>query len=172
MLFRPGGHGALIQNLNSIDSAVVFIKNIDNVVPDSRRADTVRYKQVIAGYLIELHDKVEQYIRLIDSRSYTDAGLAVVVDFMRKAFSFDAPELDVLKGEDLATYLRTLLDRPLRVCGMVRNEGEPGGGPYIAYNSDGSRSLQILESSQIDTSKPENTAMMALANHFNPVVLV
>ena len=172
LVFRPGGHGALIRNLDTIDSAVVFIKNIDNVVPDSRRGDTLRYKQVIAGYLIGLHDKVAEYTRLIDSREYTEAQLSEVVDFMRSAFSFEAPEFGSLKGEDLATYLRALLDRPLRVCGMVRNEGEPGGGPYIAYNADGSRSLQILESSQIDTSKPENRDMMAHATHFNPVDLV
>ncbi len=172
LVFRPGGHGALIRNLDTIDSAVVFIKNIDNVVPDSRRGDTLRYKQVIAGYLIGLHDKVAEYTRLIDSREYTEAQLDEVVDFMRSAFSFEAPEFGSLKGEDLATYLRALLDRPLRVCGMVRNEGEPGGGPYIAYNADGSRSLQILESSQIDTSKPENRDMMAHATHFNPVDLV
>ncbi len=172
LVFRPGGHGALIRNLDAIDSAVVFVKNIDNVVPDSRRADTLRYKQVIAGYLIELHDKVAEYTRLIDSRDYTDSRLEEVVKFMREAFSIEAPEFDSLKGEDLATYLRSLLDRPLRVCGMVRNEGEPGGGPYIAYNADGSRSLQILESSQIDLSKAEYRDMMAHATHFNPVDLV
>ena len=151
---------------------MVFVKNIDNVVPDSRRADTLRYKQVIAGYLIELHDKVAEYTRLIDSREYTDTRLGDVVKFMREAFSIEAPEFNSLKGEDLATYLRSLLDRPLRVCGMVRNEGEPGGGPYIAYNADGSRSLQILESSQIDLSKAEYRDMMAHATHFNPVDLV
>ena len=91
---------------------------------------------------------------------------------MRKSFSFDSAALSDLKGEDLSTYLRSKLERPLRVCGMVRNEGEPGGGPYVAYNNDGSRSLQILESSQIDTSKAENREMMAKATHFNPVDLV
>ncbi len=171
-VFRPGGHGALIENLNTIDSAVVFIKNIDNVVPDSRREDTLRYKQVIAGYLIELHDAIARYTALIDSREYTPEQLEEIADFMREKFSFDSPELDTLKGEDLSTYLRSILDRPLRVCGMVKNEGEPGGGPYIAYNSDSSRSLQILESSQIDLSKEENRDMMAKATHFNPVDLV
>lgn len=172
IVFRPGGHGALIQNLNDLDATVVFIKNIDNVVPDSRRGATLRYKKVIAGYLIELHDKATSYLRLIDSRTYNDADLMEIVRFMRDRFSFDAPELDALKGEDLATYLRAKLDRPMRVCGMVRNEGEPGGGPYIAYNADGSRSLQILESSQIDLSREENREMMAKATHFNPVDLV
>lgn len=172
LVFRPGGHGALIQNLNDIDAEVVFIKNIDNVVPDKLRDATLKYKKVIAGYLMELHDAVARYIRLIDSRSYTDALLDEICGFLREKFSFDAPELSDLKGEDLSTYLRGKLNRPLRVCGMVKNEGEPGGGPYITYNTDGSRSLQILESTQIDLSKEENRQMMAKATHFNPVDLV
>lgn len=172
LVFRPGGHGALIQNLNELDSTVVFIKNIDNVVPDNRRESTLLYKKVIAGYLIELHDKVTAFIDLIDSRQYSEAELEGIVAFMRECFSFDSPELSTLKGEDLATYLRVKLDRPMRVCGMVRNEGEPGGGPYVTYNADGSRSLQILESTQIDLSKTENREMMAKATHFNPVDLV
>lgn len=172
LVFRPGGHGALIQNLNDINGQVVFIKNIDNVVPDTLRADTLKFKMVLGGYLIELHDKVSEAIALIDSRSYTEKQLRQIVGFMEDAFSMDAPEFHDLSGEDLATYLRAKLDRPMRVCGMVRNEGEPGGGPYIAYNSDGSRSLQILESTQIDLSKDENRDMMAKATHFNPVDLV
>lgn len=172
LVFRPGGHGALIQNLNEMESEVVFIKNIDNVVPDSLRDATLRYKKVIAGYLIELHDKIVGYIKLIDSRNYSEEQLEDVCIFLRKAFSFDAPELSALKDAELAAYLRSKLDRPLRVCGMVKNEGEPGGGPYIAYNADGSRSLQILESTQIDLSKDENKEMMAKATHFNPVDLV
>ena len=168
----PGGHGALIQNLNDLDATVVFIKNIDNVVPDSRRGATLQFKKVIAGYLMELHDKAVEYIRLIDSRSYSEEQLEEIAGFLRRNFCFEAPELETLKGEDLAAYLRAKLDRPMRVCGMVRNEGEPGGGPYIAFNADGSRSLQILESSQIDLSKEENKTMMSKATHFNPVDLV
>lgn len=172
LVFRPGGHGALIQNLNDLDATVVFIKNIDNVVPDSRRGATLQFKKVIAGYLLELHDKAAEYIKVIDSRDYTEAKLEEIAAFLRQNFCFEAPELTTLHGEDLAVYLRSKLDRPMRVCGMVRNEGEPGGGPYITFNSDGSRSLQILESSQIDLSKEENKAMMAKATHFNPVDLV
>ena len=172
LFFRPGGHGALIENLNDLDADIIFIKNIDNVVPDKLREATLKYKKVIAGYLIELHDKVAAYVRLIDNREYTEAQLQEICYFLRDKFSFDAPELNSLKGEDLSTYLRTKLNRPMRVCGMVKNEGEPGGGPYIAYNSDGSRSLQILESTQIDLSKDENKQMMAKATHFNPVDLV
>lgn len=172
LVFRPGGHGALIQNLNDIDADVVFIKNIDNVVPDKLRGATLKYKEIIAGYLIELHDKIAEYISLIDNRAYSEARLDEIVEFLRSRFSFDSPELSSLKGEDLSTYLRSKLNRPVRVCGMVKNEGEPGGGPYIAYNSDGSRSLQILESTQIDLSKEENRLMMSKATHFNPVDLV
>ena len=172
LLFRPGGHGALIRNLNDIDAQVVFIKNIDNVVPDSLREPTVHYKQVIAGYLIELHDKVAEYIRLIDNRTYDEDVLREICTFLRTAFSFDAPELHNLSGEDLATYLRVKLNRPMRVCGMVKNEGEPGGGPFIAYNADGSQSLQILESTQIDNKDEASVAMVSKATHFNPVDLV
>ncbi len=121
---------------------------------------------------MELHDKAAEYVALIDSRNYTDKQLGEVCGFLRDKFLFDAPELEGLKGEELAAYLRSKLDRPMRVCGMVRNEGEPGGGPYITRNPDGSRSLQILESSQIDLSKEENKQMMAKATHFNPVDLV
>lgn len=172
LVFRPGGHGSLIENLNDITAAVVFIKNIDNVVPDALRTPTLQYKKVIAGYLVELHDKITKAIAKIDARQYTAPDLDQMKTFMRTVFSFDAPAFDSLKGEDLADYLRGILDRPLRVCGMVRNEGEPGGGPYIAFNNDGSRSLQILESTQIDLSKDENKQMMAGATHFNPVDLV
>ncbi len=172
LVFRPGGHGALIQNLDEIGTEVVFIKNIDNVVPDNQRSATLRYKKVIAGYLMELHDQAAAYVGLIDSRSFTDSDLREISDFLRGKFSFDSPELEALKEEKLADYLKSKLDRPMRVCGMVRNEGEPGGGPYITRNSDGSRSLQILESSQIDMGKEENRQMMAKATHFNPVDLV
>lgn len=172
LVFRPGGHGALIQNLNDLDASVVFIKNIDNVVPDSRRESTLLYKKVIAGYLMELHDKVVEYLSLIDGGNYSAEQLSEISAFLQKQFCFDAPELTRLQGAELAAYLRGKLDRPMRVCGMVRNEGEPGGGPYVAYNADGSRSLQILESSQIDLSKQENRDMMAKATHFNPVDLV
>ena len=103
---------------------------------------------------------------------HSEEQLEEIAGFLRRNFCFEAPELETLKGEDLAAYLRAKLDRPMRVCGMVRNEGEPGGGPYIAFNADGSRSLQILESSQIDLSKEENKTMMSKATHFNPVDLV
>ncbi len=172
LLFRPGGHGALIENLNDIDSAVVFIKNIDNVVPDNKRADTVLYKEVIAGYLIEVHDRIEEYIRLIDSGSYTMDQVRQMIAFLHNILNIRDEKLKELEDADLVLYIRRKLARPLRVCGMVRNEGEPGGGPYIAYNPDGSTSPQILEGSQIDPANADYKAMVAKATHFNPVDLV
>lgn len=172
LLFRPGGHGALIENLNDIDSAVVFIKNIDNVVPDSKRDATVRYKQVLGGYLIQLHDTIEHYLTLLGTGDYTRGTLQEMLKFLHFTFSITDRSIDGMNDTEVAIYLHGKLSRPLRVCGMVRNEGEPGGGPFIAYNPDGSASLQILESHQIDKSNPDYVRMLSTATHFNPVDLV
>ena len=172
LVFRPGGHGALIANLNDIDSAAVFIKNIDNVVPDSFREATLQYKQVIAGCMMQAHDKIEQYLRQINSGNYTIEDVRGMIEFLHKTLNVRDEQMKHLEDADLVLYIKKKLDRPLRVCGMVRNEGEPGGGPYIAYNADGSTSPQILESHQIDLSREEYKAMMAQATHFNPVDLV
>ncbi len=172
LVFRPGGHGALIENLNDIDATVVFIKNIDNVVPDSQRAATVHSKKVLAGTLILAHDKVEEYLRALREGSRDEQLLSAVVEFLKSTFSISSDKFDTLKGDALAEMLIGLLNRPLRVCGMVRNEGEPGGGPFIAYNPDGTASPQILESTQIDTSVDEYKNIMSQATHFNPVDLV
>lgn len=168
MVFRPGGHGALIQNLNDIDATVVFIKNIDNVVPDAHRQATIEYKRVIGGYLIELHDRVAQYLREIDTAD--SAKLAEISGFLAEKFSVTTPAMS--DDAQLREFLRTKLNRPMRVCGMVKNEGEPGGGPFVVNEIDGSTSLQILESTQIDMSNPESARMLSEATHFNPVDLV
>ena len=172
LVFRPGGHGALIENLNDIDATVVFIKNIDNVVPESQRAATVHSKKVLAGTLILAHDKVVEYLRALHEGSRDEQLLSAVVEFLKSTFSISSDKFDSLKGDALAEMLIGLLNRPLRVCGMVRNEGEPGGGPFIAYNPDGTASPQILESTQIDTSVDEYKNIMSQATHFNPVDLV
>lgn len=172
LLFRPGGHGALIENLNDIDSAVVFIKNIDNVVPDHFREATLRYKQVLAGYLVMVHDRIATYINQIDNGDYTIETLRDMIAFMHNVLNVRDPRMKVMEDADLVLYIRSKLDRPLRVCGMVVNEGEPGGGPYIAVNPDGSSSPQILESHQIDPANEEYKTMVSHATHFNPVDLV
>jgi hypothetical protein len=170
LVFRPGGHGALIANLNDIDSAVVFVKNIDNVVPDSRREPTIRYKEIIAGTLILAQDRIASWLDMLNAGAYTDADLDAMVDYLRTKLFTDAPEL--ADKAQRAEYIKAKFNRPLRVCGMVRNDGEPGGGPFLAYNSDGSVSPQILESTQIDMSNEAYAAMMKSATHFNPVDLV
>ena len=172
LLFRPGGHGALIENLNDIDATVVFIKNIDNVVPDSLRDATVRYKQILGGYLIQLHDRIQLYLDQLATGNYDRGHLQEMLHFLHFAFSISDRAIDGLNDVDVAMYIHEKLNRPLRVCGMVKNEGEPGGGPFIAVNPDGSASLQILESTQIDPANEEYKKMMATATHFNPVDLV
>lgn len=172
LLFRPGGHGALIENLNDIEQAVVFIKNIDNVVPDSLRDSTVRYKEIIAGYMMELHDRIVACLDSLAAGDYDEEKLDEIYVFLHEKFSLTDPRFMSLDLTHRAVYLREKLDRPLRVCGMVRNEGEPGGGPFIAVNPDGSASLQILESHQIDKNNADYMEMLASATHFNPVDLV
>ncbi len=133
LLFRPGGHGALIENLNQQDADIVFIKNIDNVVPDRLKKDTIRYKQILAGVLVTEQKRV----------------------------------FEALKDPNLSDEERAKLNRPIRVCGVVKNTGEPGGGPFLVREADGSISCQILESTQIS-----DPALMAQSTHFNPVDLV
>ncbi len=172
LLFRPGGHGALIENLNDIEADVVFVKNIDNVVPDRIKDDTVRYKQLLAGVLVTLQQKAFGYLRKLDSGKYSMDDLREMLQFVQKDLCTKNPDTKMLEDTELAIYLRKKLNRPMRVCGMVRNVGEPGGGPFLAYNPDGTISLQILESSQIDMADPEKKAMFEKGTHFNPVDLV
>lgn len=172
LLFRPGGHGALIQNLADLDSEVVFVKNIDNVVPDRLKDETVTWKQVIAGVLVTLQKQAFKYIELLDSGKYSHEDIEEMIRFTRHELYTDMPGLKEMEDAELVGYLRTKLNRPMRVCGVVKNVGEPGGGPFLAYNPDGSISLQILESSQIDTNNPEYMKMFTEGTHFNPVDLV
>lgn len=168
---RPGGHGALIENLNDLDSTVVFIKNIDNVVPDSLRRLTITYKKVLAGILIQAHDRIALYLNKLNNGNYTSDDLSQMMRFAQDTLCI-TPGKEFAGEEETAGWLKAKFNRPLRVCGMVRNEGEPGGGPYIAVNPDGTASPQILESTQIDTANSGYVSMMQKATHFNPVDLV
>ena len=172
LLFRPGGHGALIENLNDVDAQVVFVKNIDNVVPRTLRDVTIKYKKIIGGVLVEIQKKVAEYLTLLDGGNYTIEDLREIVKFVQRTLFVRNEETKILEDSELALYLRKKLNRPIRVCGVVKNEGEPGGGPYVAYNQDGTPSLQILESSQIDKNDAAAMALMKGATHFNPVDLV
>ena len=172
LLFRPGGHGALIENLNEIDADIVFIKNIDNVVPDRLKDDTVEYKQLLAGILVRLQQQAFDYLNLLDTGSYTHGDLEEIIRFVQRDLCCRRPDIKELEDAELVIYLRQKLNRPMRVCGVVKNVGEPGGGPFLTYNQDGTISLQILESSQIDQSNAAYQRMFTEGTHFNPVDLV
>lgn len=172
LLFRPGGHGALIENLNEIDADIIFIKNIDNVVPDHLKSDTVEYKQVLAGMLVDLQSKAFDYLKLLETGSYSHEQLEEIIRFVQQDLCCRKHDIKHLEDAELVIYLKKKLNRPMRICGVVKNVGEPGGGPFLTYNQDGTVSLQILESSQIDTANEEYTKMFKEGTHFNPVDLV
>ena len=160
LLVRPAGHGALIGNLGKIDADIVFVKNIDNVTTDGRRGDTVLYKKALAGVLLALQERIFEYLMALE---VPGAELEPIAAFIEN-------ELCVKLPKDYGTpLLRRVLNRPIRVCGMVRNEGEPGGGPFWVAGADGLETLQIAESNQI---APEKRKLMRSATHFNPVDLV
>lgn len=170
LLFRPAGHGALIENLNDIAADILFIKNIDNVVPDRLKPETVHNKKLLAGVLVSLQKKTFKYLQLLESGQYSPIDLQEIKLFLEKELC--CKTLLPLEGKALADYLYQKLNRPMRVCGMVPNVGEPGGGPFLVYNQDGSISLQILESSQINMDDEKSKAMFVKGTHFNPVDLV
>lgn len=172
MIFRPGGHGALIENLNDLDADVVFIKNIDNVIPDKHKDIETKYKKILAGVLIDTQKKIFNYLCIIDSGKYTHDQLIEILHFLQNVLSIKNPETKFLEDAELVLYLKRKLDRPCRVCGMVKNVGEPGGGPFLAVNQDKTISPQILESSQIDMNDPQKKDLFESGTHFNPVDLV
>jgi len=172
LVFRPGGHGALIENLNDRNADIIFIKNIDNVVPDSLKDVTVTYKKLLAGVLVNRQAQIFEYLQLLDAGELTDDELNEIIDFTENELNIENDALDAMDMPEVIDYLYSKLNRPIRVCGMVKNEGEPGGGPFFAENEDGTVSLQILESSQIDTSKPSEKELLMQSTHFNPVDLV
>lgn len=174
LLFRPGGHGALLDNLNQMDADLIFIKNIDNVVPDHLKKETVRYKMALAGLLLEYQEKIFSYLRILekDPAVISDEQFDEMSAFVESALCTEAPEEVKSSKTTLALYLIKKLNRPIRVCGMVKNLGEPGGGPFWAKNPDDTISLQIVESSQIDINDPNQKKIAGNATHFNPVDLI
>lgn len=173
LLFRPAGHGALIENLNDIDADIVFIKNIDNVVPDAIKETTVTYKKVLATVLLDAQQQIARLQGLLEGDEVSDGYLAEADELLRRTlFTLPPDGFDTWAKAEKLDYLRRKLDRPVRACGMVKNVGEPGGGPFWAKNQDGSVSLQIVESAQIDLGNPAQKAIFDEATHFNPVDLV
>lgn len=172
LLFRPGGHGALIENLNDIKADIVFIKNIDNVVPDRLKDTTVKYKQLLAGVLVSLQQQVFKYLEELKEGNLPMQKLQEMLYFLEHHLCCHKGDAASLSEKQLTHYLKTKFNRPMRVCGVVKNVGEPGGGPFLTYNADGTISLQILESSQIDKSNTSYQEMFKKGTHFNPVDLV
>ncbi len=171
LLFRPGGHGALINNLNNLEEDVIFIKNIDNVVPDRLKQPTVQYKKIIGGVLIELQEEIHRLQEIIEKGDFSDKVYDEAVDFACTKLNFDRT---LFQGQDEKGKERLceMLFSPLRVCGMVKNEGEPGGGPFWVYSEDKTRSLQIIEASQINLDDPGQKEIFNNSTHFNPVDIV
>jgi hypothetical protein len=173
ILFRPAGHGALIENLNDIDADIVFVKNIDNIVPDRLKDATVLYKKVIGGMLLEYREQAFQYLEMLDDGNVDDDELKQIVSFCENklmcSFNKDFEGYDNFEKID---FLFNFLNRPMRICGMVKNEGEPGGGPFWVKGKDGKISLQIVESSQINFQNESQNKIFSHATHFNPVDLV
>jgi len=173
LLFRPGGHGALIQNLNEIDADLVFIKNIDNIVPDHLKDQTYRYKELIGGYLLWIKDKIFTFLREAENGSIPRNDLMEMLLFAKERLMLSFPEKFNLYSEnEKLTFLVSRISRPIRVCGMVRNEGEPGGGPFWVAGRENEQSLQIVESSQVNLLDEDQNKIWRSATYFNPVDLV
>ncbi len=172
LVFRPGGHGALLENLNSIDADIVFIKNIDNVVPDHFKGSTILYKKVIGGMLINFQYRLHAYLQHLEKEVYPDLLREITLFTREELFINLGTQFDSLTAEEQRLVLFNKLNRPIRICGMVQNQGEPGGGPFWLQNAAGEISLQIVESSQVDLNDPGQKLIFSTSTHFNPVDLV
>jgi hypothetical protein len=172
LVFRPGGHGALIENLNALDADVIFIKNIDNVILHNNDAIAL-YKKALAGVLLELQNQVFDYLNVIDSEENDAIKVEEIAVFLDKKFNVKLPEnFDSFIVKNKVAAIRSALNRPIRVCGMVINEGEAGGGPFWVKDEKNQVSLQIVETSQIDLNDDKQNNILNSATHFNPVDLV
>jgi len=173
LVFRPGGHGALLENVDQLNGDIVFIKNIDNVVPDRLKPSTVFYKKVLGGYLVKLQRAIFAYAAILARGEVSEEKLAGIVDFCERELYI--PFSSGFHGLPLAARCELVfqkLNRPLRVCGVVRNVGEPGGGPFWVEDDSGSSSIQIVEEIQIDSNSEHQSSQWRNATHFNPVDLV
>ncbi len=173
ILFRPAGHGALLENLNEQDGDIIFIKNIDNVVPDHLKGETVIYKKALAGILINTKKQVASYLKRLNKEDVTAYMVQKVARFLKNDLCIEPPAgFRNWSFEEKLSYCKQKLNRPIRVCGMVKNVGEPGGGPFWAKNEDGSVSLHIVESAQFDMKNKKQQDIFENATHFNPVDLI
>ncbi|MEI7663129.1 MAG: DUF4301 family protein [Bacteroidota bacterium] len=173
LLFRPGGHGALLGNLNEVDADLIFVKNIDNIVPDRLKDVTFQYKKLLGGCLLLLKEAVSGFLERLETGQATKEELQTIIAFAKEKLFLDIPgKLQSMTETAQTQMLFSLLDKPIRVCGMVKNEGEPGGGPFWVRGDDGLVSLQVVEASQIDANDSVQRSILASSTHFNPVDLV
>ncbi|MEN7549746.1 DUF4301 family protein [Rapidithrix thailandica] len=175
IFFRPGGHGALIENLAEVNADYVFIKNIDNVVPDRLKEITYKYKKALGGVLVSYQERIFAYLNKLEQmeNGENEGLLAEILTFLEDELNIRRPAGESLQtGLEQLEYCKAKLNRPIRVCGMVKNEGEPGGGPFWAINADQTESLQIVESAQLDMDQTAVQHIVKKATHFNPVDLV
>lgn len=168
ILFRPGGHGALIENLNETESEIVFIKNIDNVSREENLPLVSEWKKILGGKLLLIRERIFGYLEKLDGEFNPELNKEVE-EFLEKTFCIKLPSLPQELYKD---FIIAKLNRPVRVCGMVKNQGEPGGGPFIVRDADGSTSLQILEGAQINFNDPVQKERFSHSTHFNPVDIV
>lgn len=164
-VFRPGGHGALIENLNELDADIIFIKNIDNVSTQNEIETIAHYKKMLAGRLLDLQKKIFDYVRILKEGKPSDPMLREIAGFIKTELKIP------LVSESKQDFIQ-LLNRPVRICGVVENTGAPGGGPFLVKDSDGNESFQIVEMAEINTENPDHKSIVAQATHFNPVDLV
>jgi len=173
LLFRPGGHGALIENLKDLDGEIIFVKNIDNIVPDRLRETTYLYKKVIGGLLFQLQEKCFDALESLEDGNLDEADLANIRTFAENELNIHIPPAyEGYEKMEQIDFLFNKLNRPMRICGMVKNEGEPGGGPFWVSNENDDVSLQIVEAAQMDLSDSSQKEIVEQSTHFNPVDLV
>jgi len=173
LLFRPAGHGALLQNLGDIDADIIFVKNIDNIVPDHLKGPTFEYKKLIGGYLMQARDRINNFLTKAEKGGLSAEELNETIVFAREMLMIPFPSgTETLNTAEKQSLLVSKLNRPVRVCGMVKNEGEPGGGPFWVLDDHGNESLQIVESSQVDMRNDQQKDILQSSTHFNPVDLV
>ncbi|MGY5849104.1 DUF4301 family protein [Salegentibacter sp. F14] len=173
IFFRPGGHGALIENLNNQEADLIFIKNIDNVVLEKNLGDVVEHKKMLGGKILQLQEQIFNYLNLLEAGNNSEAKLDEIAHFIENELTVEiTTSFNKFTGEEKTQYLCEKLDRPLRVCGMVKNEGEPGGGPFLVKDESGEVNLQIIEGAQIDKENKEQLKILNNSTHFNPVDIV
>ncbi len=173
LVFRPGGHGALLKNLNSLDADFIFVKNIDNIVPAHLLRKIMPYKKMLGGLALQIQQSIFAILRDLEKSGLTSEKIHSIVDYCRLTMNYAFPKNFV--QQSLAQQKRllvSLLNRPLRICGVVRNIGEPGGGPFWVEEKDKTQTLQIVEIGHIDQQKSEQVIIWSQALYFNPVDMV